>query len=320
MSEKTLTLSGSAGSADVDQRPVDGEQPQVGVEVDAGADRVEDQVEPAGKFLERRRVGGREVVVRAETQAVLLLLQRLREHGDLGAEGVGDPDGHVTEAAEADDGDLLAGSGAPAAQRGVGGDAGAQQWCRGGRVEAGGHGEDVVGVDDDVGGVAALGGGAVAVGAGVRGDHAVGAVLLVAVAAVGALAARVDHAADADAVADLVRGDVGAGFGDDADDLVAGYDGEGLGSPVAVDGVDVGVADAGVLDRDEDVVGSDLATLDGGGGQRLAGGGCCVGVDAHVELILRLGCRAGLGGRAWSTCGPSGSASGRGGASPSWLA
>ena len=114
--------------------------------------------------------------------------------------------------------------------------------------------QDVVGVDDDVGGVAALGGGAVAVGAGVGGDHALEAVLLVAVAAVGALAAGVDHAADADAVADPVAGDVGADLGDDADDLVAGDDGEGLRAPVAVDGVDVGVADAGVLDLDQDVV------------------------------------------------------------------
>ena len=95
--------------------------------------------------------------------------------------------------------------------------------------------------------------------------------------------ARVHHAADADPVADLVPGDVGADLGNDPDDLVAGYDGEGLRSPVAVDGVDVGVADAGVLDLDEDVVGSDVTPLDDGGGQRLAGGGCGVGVDAHVK-------------------------------------
>ena len=98
-----------------------------------------------------------------------------------------------------------------------------------------------------------------------------------------------DHAADADAVADLVLGDVGADLGDDADDLVAGHDGEGLRAPVAVDGVDVGVADAGVLDLDEDVVGSDVAPLDDRRGQRLAGGGGCVGVDAHVGVLLVCG-------------------------------
>ena len=66
-------------------------------------------------------------MVRAQAQAVLLLAQRLRQDGDLGAHRVGDLDGHVAEAAEADDGDLLAGAGAPVAQRRVGGDAGAQQ-------------------------------------------------------------------------------------------------------------------------------------------------------------------------------------------------
>ena len=91
----------------------------------------------------------------------------------------------------------------------------------GGRVDARRARQDVVGVDDDVGGVPALGGGAVAVGAGVGADHPLEAVLLVTVAAVGALAAGVHHAADADAVADPVAGDVGADLGDDADDLVA---------------------------------------------------------------------------------------------------
>ena len=77
------------------------------------------------------------------------------------------------------------------------------------------------------------------------------------------------------------RGDLGPDLGDDADDLVAGDHGEGLRAPVAVDGVDVGVADAGVLDLDEDVVRADGPALDGGGGQGPAGGGGGVGVDAH---------------------------------------
>src|SRR5215207_719707 len=78
--EKTLTLSGSAGGADVDQGPVDGEQAEVGVEVDGGADGVDDEVEPSCQLLEGGWVGGGEVLVRAKTQPVLLLLQRLRQH------------------------------------------------------------------------------------------------------------------------------------------------------------------------------------------------------------------------------------------------
>ena len=52
-------------------------------------------------------------------------------------------------------------------------------------------------------------------------DVALEAVLLLAGLAVLALAAGVDHAADADAVADLVLGDLGADLLDDAGDLVA---------------------------------------------------------------------------------------------------
>ena len=62
-----------------------------------------------------------------------------------------------------------------------------------------------------------------------------------------ALAAGVDEAADADAVADLVLGDLGADLGDDAGDLVAGHQRVVDLAPLAVDGVDVGVADAGEL-------------------------------------------------------------------------
>src|SRR3712207_8332490 len=47
------------------------------------------------------------------------------------------------------------------------------------------------------------------------------------------------------------------------------------------DGVDVGVADAGVLDLDQDVVRADVPALDGGRSQGLAGGGSRVGGDAH---------------------------------------
>ena len=101
-----------------------------------------------------------------------------------------------------------------------------------------------------------------------------------------------------------VLGDVGADLGDDAGDLVAGHDREGLRAPVAADGVDVGVADAGVLDLDQDVVGADVAALDGGGGQRLAGGGGGVGVDAHGGVLLVCGrCGGVSGGRCQSTAG-----------------
>jgi hypothetical protein len=85
-------------------------------------------------------------------------------------------------------------------------------------------------------------------------------------------------------VADLVLGDVGADGGDDARDFVAGNDrvlGE---TPLRFDGVDVGMADAGELDVDGDVVRAGVAALDRRLAQvpRLIGGGVR-GNSAHQQ-------------------------------------
>jgi hypothetical protein len=70
-----------------------------------------------------------------------------------------------------------------------------------------------------------------------------------------------------------VAGHFGADLGDDAGDLVAGCERVLLRAPVAADGVDVGVADAGVLDFDENVARADGAAFDGGGDEVLGSGG-----------------------------------------------
>jgi hypothetical protein len=51
--------------------------------------------------------------------------------------------------------------------------------------------------------------------------------------------------------------------------------------------VDVGVADAGVLDVDQDVVGEDVASLDGDRDEGFGSGRGCVGVDSsgHVTIL-----------------------------------
>ena len=119
-------------------------------------------------------------------------------------------------------------------------------------------------VDDDVRAVATVGPGVVlvvvlrVVGA----DVALEAVLLLAGLAVLAFAARVDHAADADVVADLVLADLGADLFDDTGDLVTRDEREVCLAPLVAPGVDVGVADAGERDLDQDVFGPDLAALD----------------------------------------------------------
>lgn len=101
MRENTLRLNGSPGAGtDVDERAVDRGRAKEDVKRDLRADGVDDEVEPTGEVLEGVGVGRRVVVVRAESQPVLLPLERLRQHGDLGAHRVGELDGHVPEPAE----------------------------------------------------------------------------------------------------------------------------------------------------------------------------------------------------------------------------
>src|SRR5665647_2061052 len=138
-----------------------------------------------------------------------------------------------------------------------------------------------------MGGVAALGDLAVLARGGGGADVALDTELLLTGLAVAALAAGVDHATDADPVADRVLGDLFADLRDDAGDLVAGHQGVGDRTPFTAGGVDVGVADAGVLDLDEDVVRADVAPLDGRRGQRSCRGGGGVGVNGeHASPVL----------------------------------
>jgi hypothetical protein len=68
-----------------------------------------------------------------------------------------------------------------------------------------------------------------------------------------------------------VPGDLGADLGHPADDLVA--DGQRVGhlAPFATDGVDVGVADAGVTDLDENIARPEVTPLDRGTHERVGG-------------------------------------------------
>ena len=225
-----------------------------------------------GVVGERRLVLRREVVRRAEALAVFLLAERAGEHGDLGAHRGGELDRHVAQAAHADDGHLLARAGAPAAQRAVRRDAGAQQRRRDIELDALGDAQGEALRDDDLLAVAAHRGLAVVARGVVGADGALGAVLLLAVLAELALAAGVDHAADADAVADLVLRDGGTHSRDDAGDLVPGHHREDGLAPLLAHLVDVAVADAGELDVDLHVVIAQGAALDQCGLERGSGG------------------------------------------------
>lgn len=172
------------------------------------------------------------------------------------------------------------------AQRRIGGDARAQQRRDGGQialvmVDL----QDEAFLDHDMVGIAAEG---------VATQHGVGAVigadetgllaiLLLAVMAGGAVAAAVDHAADADQITDLVFGHGIADRSHAPDNLMAGNARIQRALPLAARGVEVGVADAAIEDVDRNIVGLRVAALERIGRERGLGrlGGIALGGSGH---------------------------------------
>lgn len=138
----------------------------------------------------------------AETAGVVGLVRGAAEDGGVGAERHRDLDREMAQAAQPRHGDAAAGSDAEGAQGFPDGDPGAEQRCRGGRIQAGGKdvGEPVA--DDVFAGEATQGGRSVMpVDAPVgEGREGVAEVLLAGLAH-RALAARIDDVADRDGVA-----------------------------------------------------------------------------------------------------------------------
>ena len=95
-----------------------------------------------------------------------------------------------------------------------------------------------------------------------------------------ARAAGADHAAHAHAVSHLELGDAGADLGNGADELVAGHEGVGHGTPLAAGGVNVGVADARVGNIEVDLALARLTNVDLQGVE--LGGGIVTAVGNHA--------------------------------------
>ncbi|MFT3765446.1 MAG: hypothetical protein QM820_08030 [Minicystis sp.] len=176
---------------------------------------------------------------------------------------------HVPEAAEPEHRHAMTLADVPAPERRVRGDARAEQRRDARERALVGDAQDEALVDDDLRGVAAVGRRlAVALHAVVGPDPAVLAILLQALLAGRADAARVDQAADTGVVAGLELGHLGAHPLDAADDLVAWHHGIGGVRPLVADLMDVRVADSAVEDPDQDVVLARVAALEGEGPQR----------------------------------------------------
>src|SRR6185437_8059756 len=241
---------GGAGAED-DERALGAEGVDEVVELLVAGDGGEYEVERASELFDGGGFAGVDEGVGAEREGFGFLVLGGGEGGDLASKGSCELDGEVAEAADADDADARGRAGAVVAQRGVDGDAGAEE--RGGvdGVERVGDRDGEAAVDADGRGEASV--------AADAGGLGLGAEMLFAGAAPLADAAGVCLPADADALAYRGAVDVGADRGDGADDLVAGDERVAADAPVVVDEMDVGVADAAMLDADLDVVRPELS-------------------------------------------------------------
>jgi hypothetical protein len=102
-----------------------------------------------------------------------------------------------------------------------------------------------------------------------------------------AFAAGIDDAAYADFVVDFEFDDLGADFGNAADDFMSGNAGVGGEAPFIAREVEIRVADAAKEDFNSDVLFSDVPTIEGVGAQRFGGalsGKACA--DEHESSPL----------------------------------
>ena len=88
---------GFLGRADECQVSVEAKQAEVLIDVVLGRDRIEDEVEAAGLLLHLAGVARDDGLVGAQTERIFLLVGRSREDDDVGAEGAGELDAHVTQ-------------------------------------------------------------------------------------------------------------------------------------------------------------------------------------------------------------------------------
>ncbi len=139
-------------------------------------------------------------------------------------------------------------------------------------------------------GVTALRGGLAVAFDGVIGLHETRHVLFIVEIAGGATDAGIDKAAHADMITDLESGDLGANGADDTGDFVARNDRVDGVLPFVADGMNVGMADTGIFDIDDDVVIIRLAAFEGERGKRLRR--ICRSVtscNSHLNILSGVG-------------------------------
>ncbi len=190
----------------------------------------------------------------------------------MGAKGPADFHRHVAETAQADDSDFPAFADVPAAQRGIGRDAGAEERGGGGQVRQGGHAQRKRFIHDDGLGIAAIGGAAVLGVRAVVGEGGAAFAQLLQTGPAGfALATRIHQAADGGQVAFPEFFDAGAGAHDASDNFVTGHAGIGGAIPFIARLMHVGVANAAVENLEFNLLRPRVAAGEGKRHQRRGG-------------------------------------------------
>lgn len=268
--------------ADQGHRPVAFQETDKGVKVVRRGNGVDDEVETLAVRRHFVRIARNDHFVRAEPQCVGPFRVRSREGDDMRSQRVGQLYAHVTEAAYADDPDLLPRSRMPVLERRIGGDPGAEQRCDGRQlVLRMGNAEDVALMHHDRLRIAAKSmAGRIGNGRVVGADHAV-AVILKPVAALRALLAAVDDAADAHQVARAEACDMSADRGDPAHYLVARDARPARAGPFGARLMKVRMADAAKGYLDLDIVRTGTTTLDLHGSERSVAGMGAIGLNGH---------------------------------------
>ena len=294
-------LRGFGRHAQQNHGAVAAQQVQVSGQVERGRHGVDDEVEVVAHRLQLLLVLGYHELVGPQLLGIGFFVGRGAEHGYFGTHGSGDFHGHVAQAAQAHHAYAVAGAYFPLFQRGIRGDAGAEQRGHAGQVQLLRYFQGVLFVHHNLAGIAAVGRPAgFFFGAAVGAHHAGGfAVLLQAIEAAGAGAAGIDHAAHTGDIAHFEVLHVVAHLGHTAHNFVAGHHWEDGTAPLVAYLVQVGVAHATELNVNQYIVWAHVAALEIERGQGHTYGRGRVGFSRKhcqgvksVELGVMSECRA----------------------------
>ena len=158
----------------------------VGVDVVMSGDGIQDEVERSGLRPHLFGVAGNDHLVGPQTERILFLAWRGGKDHDVGAEGAGKLDPHVTQSPEADYPHFFPLEIAPPVNGRVGRNPGAEERCDSGRIKVGGDIQDEAFIHDNAFGIAAVGNPPQMFIRGVVGKGSSGAELLKTITAVGA--------------------------------------------------------------------------------------------------------------------------------------